>query len=87
MLNPQKNSSQIFGALERSENCGLINWVINNGSINTLLHPVALLMLLDKQLGGYLYKLRLKMSKKICTYWPISIQTPKGLFGCHISEL
>ena len=77
----------MFLALERSENCDLINWVITNGSINTLLHLVALLMLLDKQLGGYLYTLRLKMSKKICTYLPISIHAPKGLFGCHLSEL
>ena len=46
-------SSQFFLALERSENCNLINWVINNGSINTRLHPRALLMLLDKHMGAY----------------------------------
>ena len=64
MPNQKKNSSQFFLALERSENCDLINWVINNGLINTRLHPMALLMLLDKHLGAYLYTLRLKMSKR-----------------------
>ena len=80
----QKISSQIFWALERSENCDLINWVINNGSINTRLHPMALLMLLDKHLGAYVYTLRLKMSERSAYIDQFPYRHQRAIWVSHI---
>ena len=45
------------------------------------LHPVALLMLLDKHLGAYLYTLRLKMSKSSAYIDQFPCRHQKGYLG------
>ena len=47
-----------FLARERSQNCNVINWVINYGSSDAQLQLITLIMLLDGHFDTYVYTLR-----------------------------